>query len=181
MTIWANLYRHHRWSNLTLIDFLATLTDEQLAYTAPGVYGDSLSTIRHIVSADADYVRIIPDAPNVPQIDDTGPFEGWDALRRVADASGTALIAYGDGLTEDRFFVGIDIDDGTAYDLTTSFLLAQVIHHATEHRSQIRSVLSARGVEPPEISVWAWRESDEGQAILDAVRPTGEGRASDDR
>lgn len=177
MNIWANLYRHHRWSNLTLIDFLSTLTEEQLEYTAPGVYGDSLSTIRHIVSSDADYVRIIPDAPDVPQIGDDGPFEGWDELRRVADAADTALIAYVDGLTEDAFFV--DIDDGTAYELTTSFLLAQIIHHATEHRSQIRSVLSARGVEPPELSVWAWRKSDEGQALLDALRPAGAGSEGD--
>jgi uncharacterized damage-inducible protein DinB len=171
MTIWANLYRHHRWSNLTLIDFLATLTDEQLHYAGPGVYGDALATIRHIVSADADYVRIIPDAPDVPQIGDEGAFEGWAELRRVADAAGTALIAYVDGRDDDAFFV--DLDDGEAFDLTTSFLLAQVIHHATEHRSQIRSVLSAHGVEPPEISVWAWRMSDEGQAILDALRPEG--------
>jgi uncharacterized damage-inducible protein DinB len=117
-------------------------------------------------------VRIIPDAPDVPQIDDAGPFAGWEQLRQVADAADTALIRYVDGLTEDAFFVDIDIDDGTAFDLTTSFLLAQIIHHATEHRSQIRSVLSSHGVEPPEISVWAWRASDEGQAILDAMRPT---------
>lgn len=169
MNIWANLYRHQRWSNLTLIDFLATLTDEQLRYAGPGVYGDALATIRHVVSSDADYVRIIPDAPDVPQIEQEGPFEGWEELRRVADAADSALIAYVDGLTEDAFF--IDFDDGIAFDLATSFLLAQIIHHATEHRSQIRTVLSSHGVEPPEISVWAWRTSDEGQAILDALRP----------
>jgi uncharacterized damage-inducible protein DinB len=174
MNIWANLYRHHRWSNLTLIEFLSGLTDEQLQYTSPGVYGDALATIRHIVSSDADYVRIIPDTPDdIPQTGDEGPFEGWDELRRVADAADSALIEYVDGLTEDAFFV--DIDDGEAFDLTKSFLLAQIIHHATEHRSQIRTVLSSRGVEPPEISVWAWRKSDEGQAILDALRPPGEG------
>jgi uncharacterized damage-inducible protein DinB len=169
MNIWANLYRHHLWSNLTLIDFLATLTDDQPRYAGPGVYGDVLSTIRHLISSDADYVRIIPDTPDVPQVGQDGPFAGWAELRQVADAAGTALIAYVDGLTEDAFFV--DIDDEEAYDLTTSFLLAQAIHHATEHRSQIRTVLSSHGVEPPEISVWAWRMSDEGQGILDALRP----------
>lgn len=170
MNIWPSLYRHHRWSNLTLIDFLSTLTDEQLAYTAPGVYGDVLSTIRHIVSSDADYVRIIPDTPDVPQIELEGPFGGWEELRSVAEAADTALISYTDGLTEDRSF--IDIDDGVSYDLTRSFLLAQIIHHATEHRSQIRSVLSSRGVEPPEISVWAWRLSDEGQELIRQVKST---------
>ncbi|HYH12875.1 MAG TPA: DinB family protein [Thermomicrobiales bacterium] len=169
MNIWANLYRHHWWSNLTLIDFLASLTDEQLAYTAPGVYGDPLSTIRHIVSSDADYVRIIPDAPDVPQIAQEGPFGGWEEVRSVAEAADTALISYVDGLTEDASFV--DIDDGEAFELTRSFLLAQIIHHATEHRSQIRSVLSSHGVEAPEISVWAWRLSDEGQELLRRLKP----------
>lgn len=169
MNIWPSLYRHHRWANLTLIDFLSTLTDEQLGYTAPGTYGDVLSTIRHVVSSDADYVRIIPDTPDVPQIEQEGPFGGWEELRSVAEAADTALIAYTDGLTEDRFFV--DIDDGVSYDLTLSFLLAQIIHHATEHRSQIRSVLSSRGIEPPEISVWAWRLSDEGQELIRQLRP----------
>ena len=50
MNIWANLYRHHRWSNLTLIDFLATLDEPQLEYTTAGVYGDVISTMRSGVS-----------------------------------------------------------------------------------------------------------------------------------
>lgn len=172
MNIWSNVFRHHRWSNLVMIDFLSTLTDEQLARTVPGTYGSSIDTIRHLISSDADYVRIIPDAPDVPQIDDAGPFGGWEELRKIADAADTALIAYVDGLTEDEFFV--DIDEGEAFDLTKSFLLAQIIHHATEHRSQIRTTLSAHGITPPEISVWAWRKSDEGQELLRLLNPEAE-------
>ncbi len=37
----VNLFEHHKWSNLTIIDFCATLTDEQLALTGPGVYGNT--------------------------------------------------------------------------------------------------------------------------------------------
>ncbi|MCV0403870.1 MAG: hypothetical protein K5924_09170 [Chloroflexi bacterium] len=164
MNIWSNLYRHHRWANLVLIDFLSGLERDQLSLTVPGTYGTSIDTVRHLVSSDADYVRIIPDTPEVPQVSDEGPFGGWDELRRVADASGTALIDYADGRTEDRFFV--DIDDGEAFELATSMLLAQIVHHATDHRSQIRTTLSAHGIDSPELSVWAWRRSDEGRAVL---------------
>ncbi len=167
MNIWANIYRHHRWANLVLIDFLSELDADQLSLTVPGTYGNSLETLRHLGSSDADYVRIIPATPEVPQISDGGPFSGWDEQRRVADAADSALIAYVDGLTEDRFFV--DIDDGEAFDLATSMLLAQIIHHATDHRSQIRTTLSAHGIDSPELSVWAWRKADEGQAILAAL------------
>lgn len=162
--ILANIFQHHRWSNLVLIDFLSGLTDEQLELTVPGTYGSSINTIRHLISGDADYVRIIPDAPRVPQIARDGPFGGWDELRRVADAADTALIAYVDGLTDDMFF--IDMDDGEEFTLARSILLAQIIHHATEHRSQIRTTLSAHGIKPPEISLWAWRKSEDGQALL---------------
>lgn len=169
MNLWSNVYRHHRWSNRVLIDFLSNLSDEQLHLSVPGTYGSSRTTIRHIVSSDADYVRIIPDAPGVTQMDDADPFGGWDELRDVAWEADSELVDYADGLTADAFFV--DIDDGTPFDLTKSFLLAQIIHHATEHRSQIRTTLSTHGITPPEISVWAWRESAEGQGLLDALRP----------
>lgn len=163
-TLLARLFEHHAWSNRTLIDFLANLSVEQLRLTVPGTYGNVIDTVRHLISSNADYVRIIPDTPEVPQYEQDGPFGGWDELRAVAAASDSALVAYVGGLTEDKFFV--DVDDGVEFALGRSILLAQIIHHATEHRSQIRTTLSTHGVTPPEISVWAWRGSAEGQTIL---------------
>jgi uncharacterized damage-inducible protein DinB len=163
MNVWSNVFRHHRWSNRVLIDFLSTLTDEQLLLTVPGTYGSLIDTIGHLISGNADYVRIIPDTPEVPQVAPNGPW-GLEELRVVADAADTVLISYVDGLTEDVFF--IDVDEGEVFDLTKSFMLGQIIHHATEHRSQIRTTLSAHGITPPEISVWAWRKSEEGRELL---------------
>lgn len=162
--ILTTIFKHHAWSNLVLIDFLAGLTEEQLDLTVAGTYGSSLDTIRHLISSNADYVRIIPDTPDVPQCAEDGLFGGWDELRAVAKAADTALIAYVDEQTDDMFF--IDVDDGVEYTLARSILLSQIIHHATEHRSQIRATLSTHGITPPEISLWAWRKSEEGQAML---------------
>ncbi len=164
MNLWSNVFRHHRWSNLVLIEFLSRLPADQLDLMIPGVYGSSFDTIRHLISSDADYVRILPDTPDVPQCAQDGPFGGWDELRRIAETADTALIAYVGGMRDDMFFV--DVDEGEAFDLSRSMLLGQIIHHATEHRSQIRTTLSTQGIESPELSVWAWRKSEEGQAIL---------------
>lgn len=170
MNLWSQLYRHHRWSNLTMIDFLTQLNDEQLALTVPGTYGSSIDTIRHIVSSDADYVRIIPDTPQVTQMSERDTFAGWTSLRQISDEADSVLIEYVDGLTEDLFFVDVDSESGETFELTRSMLLCQIIHHATEHRSQIRTTLSAHGITPPEISTWAWRNSPEGRSILDFQR-----------
>ena len=50
-------------------------------------------------------------------------------------------------------------DDGSETRTTVGIRLAQVLHHGTDHRSQICTALTALGVEPPGIDVWdfgAW-------------------------
>lgn len=56
--------------------------------------------------------------------------------------------------------------------------LAQVIRHGTDHRSHVCGALTALGITPPEIDVWAYaratgRERVEGAAAAEAV---GEGQ-----
>ena len=37
-------------------------------------------------------------------------------------------------------------------------VMVQAINHATEHREQIKSMLSALGVTPPDIDGWSYAE-----------------------
>jgi uncharacterized damage-inducible protein DinB len=37
--------------------------------------------------------------------------------------------------------------------------LAQVVHHGTDHRSQICTALTTLGIEPPLIDVWDYGEA----------------------
>jgi len=37
--------------------------------------------------------------------------------------------------------------------------LAQVLHHGSDHRSQICTALTSLGVEPPSIDVWDYGET----------------------
>ena len=46
--------------------------------------------------------------------------------------------------------------DGSETHAPKGIRLAQVIHHGTDHRSQICTALTQLGVEPPEIDVWAY-------------------------
>jgi uncharacterized damage-inducible protein DinB len=45
-------------------------------------------------------------------------------------------------------------DDGSATRAPASIRLAQVVHHGTDHRSQICTTLTTLGIEPPGIDVW---------------------------
>ncbi len=52
----------------------------------------------------------------------------------------------------------------------SAFRLAQVIHHGTDHRSQVCTILSTLGIEPPEIDVWAYGEAT-GRTRTETLTP----------
>jgi len=49
-------------------------------------------------------------------------------------------------------------DDGSEVYWPKSIRVAQVLHHGTDHRSQICTALTTLGVEPPAIDVWDFGE-----------------------
>ena len=39
---------------------------------------------------------------------------------------------------------------------TVGVILTQLVHHGSEHRTQITTILGANGIEPPPLSAWAY-------------------------
>ena len=72
-------------------------------------------------------------------------------------------------LDPDRSYVRIR-EDGSTSTAPLGVRLAQVIHHGTDHRSQVCTALSTLGIEPPEIDVWAWADT---QGMLGETPATG--------
>ncbi len=46
--------------------------------------------------------------------------------------------------------------DGKMREVPKTIILNQVINHATEHRSQIMSILTQIGIEAPDVSSWTY-------------------------
>ena len=49
-----------------------------------------------------------------------------------------------------------EIDNGMEIHSPIGVRLAQVVHHGTDHRSQVCTALTGLGVTPPDIDVWAY-------------------------
>ena len=49
-------------------------------------------------------------------------------------------------------------DDGTDSLVPVGVRLAQVVHHGTDHRSQVCTALTTLGIEPPAIDAWDYAE-----------------------
>jgi uncharacterized damage-inducible protein DinB len=150
-------FGHHVWATVTLIDACAALTAEQLDTAVSGTYGSILDTMRHTVGADRSYLWVLTGGA-LPEVDEATM--GLPALRDVMAANGPAWAVYLAGDLDPDGFVVRRRDDGTESGAPLTIRLAQVIHHGTDHRSQVCTALTSLGVEPPAIDAWdfAWKD-----------------------
>lgn len=148
-------FGHHAWATLRLLDACLALSPEQLETNVPGTYGSILETQRHLVGTDAWYLfrvtgdgthRIDEDHMDLPEL--RAAMEGHGALW-------SQILAHDPD--PDAILVGRN-DDGSETHAATGIRLAQVVHHGTDHRSQICTALTALGIEPPGIDLWDYGE-----------------------
>jgi uncharacterized damage-inducible protein DinB len=146
----ADAFGHHSWATLELLDACSQLQEHQLAVGTPGVYGSILETLRHLVGADCSYLRVTAGGHDV--IDD-GAASVADLRREMEahQAAWTELLTR--DLDPDAWLVR-HRPDGSETHATLGIRLAQAIHHGTDHRSQVCTMLSNQGIEPPAIDVW---------------------------
>jgi uncharacterized damage-inducible protein DinB len=150
-TLLEDAFAHHVWATLRLVDTCLPLSPEQLGTVAPGTYGSILETARHLVGADSSYLFSMTGG-RTPLIDE----DHMDLSQLLAAMEGngttwTSLLA--ENLDPDAVVVRRR-DDGSETHAPIGIRLAQVLHHGTDHRSQICTALTTLGVEPPAIDVW---------------------------
>jgi uncharacterized damage-inducible protein DinB len=156
-SILADAFDHHVWATLKVLDACLALPEDQLGTTVPGTYGSILDTVRHLVGADASYLELLSGGRVQPIDEDSMSLA---ELRPVMEANGPVwaevLAAAGD---PDGMVVR-HRDDGSTSTAPLGIRLAQVIHHGTDHRSQVCTALTSLGVIPPEIDAWdfGWQQ-----------------------
>jgi uncharacterized damage-inducible protein DinB len=152
----SDAFAHHAWATLRVLDACDALSAEQLETDAPGTYGPIIVTLRHLIGADSWYLHRLSDE-RYPTIEE----EGMD-LAELRAAMEHNAAAWPEILAADPDpdeFLEVRRDDGSAYRATRGIRLAQVIHHGTDHRSQICTALTSLGIEPPEIGVWEYGDA----------------------
>lgn len=148
----VRMFEHNRWANLRAVAVCADLTDAHLDATVTGTAGSVRETLMHIAGAEQRYVmRLSGRQPTY------GEHDGWpgvDRLGQALDESGQCLIDL--AATADPATV-LEVEyQGRRTALPVAIVYVQAINHATEHRSQIATILSQQGIESPDFSGWAW-------------------------
>jgi len=169
-SVLASMFEYNAWANLKLLGFCAGLSDEQLDSTTVGVFGTIRATLRHIVYSEVNYAsRVIHREPeNLPERDKFSGFEVLDSAVRWANDE---LLKLSVAATSSTMVVESRPEGTLKYKLAD--LMTQATSHAMEHRTQICSVITSLGLEPPDLSTWAWMDERGAleETLLDQSEP----------
>jgi len=145
----VKLFEHNNWANLQIIQACSVLSDEQLdAEPRSATKGTIRRTLSHLVTSQQGYLSLLT-LPVESRRDIRPEFAG---LQESARISGEALLSLVRDSPAQPLQPQLQTKDG--YFVEPWVVLVQVINHATEHREQIKSMLSALGVTPPDIDGW---------------------------
>jgi len=150
--ILGKLLEHNNWANLQIIQACSALSDEQLdAEPVSATKGSIRVTLWHIMNSEQEYLS---------QLTGVEPRFNWQApppfaeLQQASSITGEGLLALARNESSKPLETQIHSKDG--YSIDPWVLVVQIINHATEHREQIKSMLTSLGVTPPRVDGWAY-------------------------
>ena len=158
------LFEHNLWANTNLFGLCEGLDDVVLDASVNGCYGSIRETLRHIARGEALYVGILTS----PRPDEVR--SNWlkqfpvDTSKEFVKSTGEALIRCAREIPGDAILEGFR-DDGYEYRFPASSMFIQAINHATEHRTQIATILTQKGIQPPDLDGWVY--------LYDVILPQG--------
>lgn len=152
------LYEHNNWANQKTLQACAALSDAQLdAAPHSATKGTIRATLEHLVRAQHNYLALLTRTPRL---------EAWETppsfaeLEELARSSGEGLLALTRSAPEAAPGPRLQTRDG--YFVEPWVVMVQAINHATEHREQINSMLTALGITPPDLDGWSFGEASGG-------------------
>src|SRR6185503_1526968 len=153
--------RHNNWANLELLKFCSRLSAEQLGWTAQGTYGSIHATLQHILGAESGYLHSLTglEPPGGALPESLVPLERLADLAR-SNAERIEKVLANETDPERK------ITRRSGAIVPGTIIVAQFIHHGSDHRAHIGTILGTHNVEGPNLDAWAF-----GRAIGVSTAP----------
>ena len=152
------LLRHMAWANAKLVARLVDQPADALALTAPQNEWSAGRILAHLVNAAQGYVTRMEGAARPPDVDPPTSIEELTALGARLTEIDARLRRQA---TEPDVLIRHPVRTNEQDNRST--ILAQSIHHATEHRAQIAGALATNGnaaIDLDAIDVWEHADSE---------------------
>ena len=149
----VKLFEHNNWANSQIIQACSALSDAQLdAEPQTATIGSIRQTLMHLVTSQHGYLSLLTLPVEARRV--ISP--AFAELQQAASVSGAGLVAL---VREASNYAKTQLQTTDGYFVEPWVVIVQIINHATEHREQISSMLSALGVTPPILDGWTYGEA----------------------
>src|SRR5438270_4813770 len=143
--------RHNLWATRRLLEHARKLRNDQLELTVAGTAGSIRFCLAHIVAADQRYLAGL--GAKIEQPFREAKDSDLTEATRVHSANQSAWERLLDAEPNlDRWFERPQRGDR----LRLVMLPAQAVHHGTDHRTQIGTILLHHSLELPNLDVWTY-------------------------
>ena len=160
----VKLFEHNNWANIQMIQACSVLSDQQLdAEPHSATKGTIRETLLHLVASQRGYLGLltlpVEERKRIPL--------DFADLKEVAQSSGEALLAMVKDEANRVPTTRLQTTDG--YYVEPWVVLLQIINHATEHREQINSMLTALGAKPLDLDGWSYGEATDALVPIKTI------------
>ena len=149
-------FQYNHWANQELMGVCINLRDEIITASIPGSYGSIRDTFIHILKAEMGFLKRIHGTYPKPDFK-------WEA-----DPTLTQLMAYETVLYEalldtlQRVPATQNVHEegnGWTFDYQARLIFMSVVYHGIAHRTDITTALNNKGINLPELDIWAYQSA----------------------
>jgi uncharacterized damage-inducible protein DinB len=148
------LYRYNQWSSKKILDTAAKVTPEQFLAPSSFPHGGLRSTLVHAMFAQWIW-RQRWEGTSPSQRFKPDEFPTFEALRTRWEEEETSLMTFVENVSEERLNnqVHYKTTDGTPHAEILWQLMAHVVNHGTQHKTEAAAMLTDFGQSPGDIDM----------------------------
>ncbi len=147
------LVRYHGWANRRIVETAAALTDDEFRGPAPLDHGTAFDTLRHLLDADWSWREYLTGR-------DVGETSVWDHGIQLDDLPSITAFCAEEQERLERYVTSLDaaaLDEevliGPDDRAPRWVILAHVVNHGTQHRSELALYLTEHGHSPDQLDL----------------------------
>lgn len=137
--------RYNRWANVRLFDAASKLSDKDYRKDCQAFFGSMHGTLNHLLVGDEVWMGRFEGIAPVTQTLDDILHDDFAWLRTARQAMDERIVAYVDGLDEERLTAEFTYQPITLPDPVCerfAKILAHFFNHQTHHRGQAHAILT---------------------------------------
>ncbi len=152
------LYDYNYWANARVLNAAARVTPEQFMAPANLSHGSLRGALVHTLAAEVVWRLRCQEGVSLAALPSDGEFPTLDAIRARWQAEEHAMRAYLTALTDEAFgrAVKYKTTKGAPHENVLWHLLAHVVNHGTQFRSEAGVALTGYGQSPGDLDMLAF-------------------------